>query len=89
MRLDGRKISVSLATFEFKPLGTGARLIMTEQVAFFDGHHDNGSRERGSRDMTDMLSAYLEGPIERWKKAQRLLSGSESRMEVDGLGSAA
>ncbi len=61
MRLDGRKISVSLATFEFKPLGTGAKLIMTEQGAFLDGYDDNGGRERGSRDIIDKLSACLEG----------------------------
>ena len=61
MRLDGRKISVSLATFEFKRSGAGAKLIMTEQGAFLDGYDDNGSRERGSRDIMDKLSAYLEG----------------------------
>lgn len=61
MRLDGRKISVSLATFEFKPSGTGARLVMTEQGAFLDGYDDNGSRERGSREIVDKLSACLEG----------------------------
>jgi uncharacterized protein YndB with AHSA1/START domain len=61
MRLDGRKISVSLATFEFKRSGTGAKLIMTEQGAFLDGYDDNGSRERGSREIVDKLSAYLEG----------------------------
>jgi uncharacterized protein YndB with AHSA1/START domain len=60
MRLDGRKISVSLATFEFKPWGAGAKLIMSEQGAFLDGYDDNGSRERGSRDIMDKLSAYLE-----------------------------
>lgn len=61
MRLDGRKISVSLATFEFKRSGAGAKLIMTEQGAFLDGYDDNGSRERGSREIMDKLSAYLEG----------------------------
>ena len=61
MRLDGRKISVSLATFEFKRSGAGAKLIMTEQGAFLDGYDDNGSRERGSRGIIDKLSAYLEG----------------------------
>jgi uncharacterized protein YndB with AHSA1/START domain len=61
MRLDGRKISVSLASFEFKPSGAGARLVMTEQGAFLDGYDDNGSRERGSRGIIDKLSAYLEG----------------------------
>ncbi len=61
MRLDGRKISVSLATFEFKPLDAGTRLIMTEQGAFLDGFDDNGGRERGSREIIDKLGAYLEG----------------------------
>ena len=65
MHLDGRKISVSLATFEFKPLATGAKLIMTEQGAFLDGYDDNGSRERGSRDIIEKLSAYLEGRLPR------------------------
>lgn len=60
MHLDERKISVSLATFEFKPLGTGTKLIMTEQGAFLDGYDDSGSRESGSRDLIDKLSAYLE-----------------------------
>lgn len=61
MRLDGRKISVSLATFEFKRSGAGAKLVMTEQGAFLDGYDDNSSRERGSRDIVDKLSVYLEG----------------------------
>jgi uncharacterized protein YndB with AHSA1/START domain len=62
MRLDGRKISVSLATFEFKPAASGGtHLIQTEQGAFLDGYDDNGSREHGSREIMDKLSAYLEG----------------------------
>lgn len=61
MRLDGRKISVSLATFEFKAVaGGGTRLVHTEQGAFLDGYDDNGSREQGSREIMDKLSAYLE-----------------------------
>ena len=68
MHLDGRKISVSLATFEFKPLATGAKLIMTEQGAFLDGYDDNGSRESGSRQIIEKLSAYLEGRLPRpWR----------------------
>jgi len=61
MHLDGRMISVSLATFEFKAVGGGAKLIMTEQGAFLDGYDDSGSRERGSRELVEKLSAYLEG----------------------------
>lgn len=62
MRLDGRKISASLATFEFKAAaGGGTDFAMTEQGAFLDGYDDNGSRERGSREIVEKLSAYLEG----------------------------
>jgi uncharacterized protein YndB with AHSA1/START domain len=62
MRLDGRKISVSLATFEFKAVpGGGTRLIHTEQGAFLDGYDDNGSREEGSREIMAKLTAYLDG----------------------------
>jgi uncharacterized protein YndB with AHSA1/START domain len=60
MRLDGRKISVSLATFEFKRAEAGTKLVMTEQGAFLDGYDDNGSRESGSRQIVEKLSAYLE-----------------------------
>ena len=49
MHLDGRHISVSLATVELKPSGKGTRLTFTEQGAFLDGYDDAGSREQGSR----------------------------------------
>ncbi|HEV7386658.1 MAG TPA: SRPBCC family protein [Phenylobacterium sp.] len=56
-----RKLSVSLTTIEFKPAtGGGTHLRMNEQGAFLDGYDDNGSRERGTRELIDMLSAYLE-----------------------------
>lgn len=59
---DGRKLSVSLATIEFKPAaGGGTDLRVTEQGAFLDGYDDAGSREKGTRDLIDLLSAYLEG----------------------------
>jgi uncharacterized protein YndB with AHSA1/START domain len=61
MRLDGRKISVSRATFEFKAKGSGTQFVMTEQGAFLDGYDDNGSREEGSRAIVEKLSRYLEG----------------------------
>jgi len=61
MHLDGRKISVSLATFEFKRDGAGTRFVMHEDGAFLDGYDDNGSREQGSREIVEKLSRYLEG----------------------------
>ena len=48
MRLDDRKISVSLATIELRPRATGTRFTITEQGAFLDGYDDAGSREHGT-----------------------------------------
>lgn len=59
MYLDDRKISVSLATIQFKPEGTGTRLTVTEQGAFLDGYDDAGSRERGTAQLLDGLAASL------------------------------
>jgi uncharacterized protein YndB with AHSA1/START domain len=60
MHLDERKISVSLATFELKPEGTGTRLVLTENGAFLDGYDDAGSRERGTQALLDALGRSLE-----------------------------
>ena len=48
MHLDDKRISVSLATVEFKPAGKGTRLTFTEQGAFLDGFDDPAMRERGT-----------------------------------------
>ncbi|MET0598246.1 MAG: SRPBCC family protein [Mesorhizobium sp.] len=47
MHLDDTRISVSLATIELRPEGTGTRLVFTEQGAFLDGYDDAGQREAG------------------------------------------
>ncbi|MEJ0049322.1 MAG: SRPBCC family protein [Rhodospirillales bacterium] len=59
MRLDDRKISVSLATMQLKPAGLGTRLVVTEHGAFLDGYDDAGSREHGTGDLLDRLGASL------------------------------
>jgi uncharacterized protein YndB with AHSA1/START domain len=60
MRLDDRKISVSLATLEIKSEGRGrTRLTVDEQGAFLDGYDDAGARERGTRDLLDKIAASL------------------------------
>ena len=59
MHLDDRKISVSLATLELEPAGSGTRLLMTEQGAFLDGYDDAGARERGSNFLLDALGKSL------------------------------
>jgi uncharacterized protein YndB with AHSA1/START domain len=60
MHLDQRKISVSLATVELKPAGTGTRLVMTEQGAFLDGYDDAGSREQGTNFLLDAMGRSLQ-----------------------------
>jgi uncharacterized protein YndB with AHSA1/START domain len=62
MHLDDKRISVSLATVEFKPVGSaGTRLIFTEQAVFLDGYDDAESRERGTRGLLDKLEMALRG----------------------------
>ena len=59
MHLDGKRISVSLATVEFMPAGAGTRMIFTEQAVFLDGFDDAGGRERGTGALLDNLEAAL------------------------------
>ena len=60
MRIDERKISVSLATLEIEPLGPRrTKLKVCEQGAFLDGYDDAGKRERGTGDLLDKLGASL------------------------------
>jgi uncharacterized protein YndB with AHSA1/START domain len=61
MHLDARKISVSLATLELAPEGTGTRLKLTEQGAFLDGYDDAGAREHGTGLLLDRLGTSLGG----------------------------
>ena len=59
MHMNQMRISVSLATVEFTPAGTGTRLVYTEQAVFLDGHDNAAERERGTRDLLDALDAAL------------------------------
>jgi len=61
MSLDGVPISVSLATIEIKPEGSGAHLTVTEHGVFIDGYEDKGSREHGTGWLMDLLGKSLEG----------------------------
>lgn len=64
MHLDGKHISVSLATLLFAKDGTGSKLTVTEQGTFLDGYDDNGSRERGTRGLLERIAdALKEGPV--------------------------
>ena len=59
MRLDGRHISVSLATVTLMPEGAGTRLTVTEQGVFLDGYDDGGSREHGTSILLERLGNAL------------------------------
>lgn len=59
MHLDEARISVSLATLEFKAAAGGTRLICTEQGAYLDGLDTPGQREGGTASLLDALGAVL------------------------------
>lgn len=59
MHLDDRRISVSLATYEFKPNGANTTFVLTEQGVFLDGYDDAGQREEGTRELLSQLETYL------------------------------
>lgn len=60
MHIGEKRISVSLATIEFKQAGKGTKMTFTEQGAFLDGYDDAGSRERGTGSLMDALARSLE-----------------------------
>jgi uncharacterized protein YndB with AHSA1/START domain len=59
MHLNGKKISVSLATMQLKEDGAKTTLAVTEQGAFLDGYDDAGAREHGTGLLLDALGASL------------------------------
>jgi uncharacterized protein YndB with AHSA1/START domain len=59
MFLNGKKLSVSLATIQIVPEDKKTRMIVTEQGAFLDGYDDAGSRERGTIELMDRLVESL------------------------------
>ena len=59
MSFGGAPFSVSLATMEFLPEGTGTRLVFTEQAAFFEGADGIEMREQGTRELLAQLAAEL------------------------------
>jgi uncharacterized protein YndB with AHSA1/START domain len=61
MVLEETRISVSLATVEFKPVGdNGTRLVFTEQGAFLDGHESPARRAEGMGSLLDALGKEVQ-----------------------------
>jgi uncharacterized protein YndB with AHSA1/START domain len=61
MFLEGTRISVSLATVEFTPVGdSGTRMVFTEQGAFLDGHESPARRSEGMGSLLDALGEELQ-----------------------------
>lgn len=59
MTVGDKRTSVSLATVEIVPSGSGAHLTYTEQGAFFDTKDRPEGREAGCREMLEKLSDEL------------------------------
>jgi uncharacterized protein YndB with AHSA1/START domain len=63
MTVAGKPISASLATVEFRVEGKGARVVFTEQGAYFDDPGQVAGREQGTSEMLEALAAELEGRV--------------------------
>ena len=53
-------ISISLATIEIEPAGSGSKLVLTEQGSFVDGYEDKGGREHGTNELVDRITALVD-----------------------------
>jgi uncharacterized protein YndB with AHSA1/START domain len=60
MLLEGTRISVSVATVEFRLERDRTRLVFTEQAAFLDGHERPAQREQGMGSLLDSLGEWLQ-----------------------------
>ncbi|GHO99327.1 activator of HSP90 ATPase [Reticulibacter mediterranei] len=54
------RISISVATVEFRKIDTGTQLIYTEQGAYLDGLDNPELREHGTRQLLDALDEALQ-----------------------------
>ena len=59
MHMNGDRISVSLATIEFRPEGDKTTLVFTEHDTFLDGHEAVGPREEGTKELLESLGVEL------------------------------
>ena len=61
MYADETRISVSVATVQFRRQEATTQLVLTEQGVFLDGHDTVAQREKGTRSLLDSLAAILNG----------------------------
>ena len=61
MTLNGRRLSLSLLSVEFRAADGGTTLTLTEQVAPLDGMGTTEDRKLGTEGLLDALAAYLDG----------------------------
>jgi uncharacterized protein YndB with AHSA1/START domain len=61
MHADTSRISVSVATVQFRSQGGSTQLILTEQGVFLDGHDTVAQREEGTRSLLESLATILNG----------------------------
>lgn len=59
MHLDKTLITVSTTTVEFRPNGSGTRMIYTEQIVFLDGVDNLAGRREGTEALIENLVAEL------------------------------
>jgi uncharacterized protein YndB with AHSA1/START domain len=60
MYADETRISVSVATVQFRSQDATTQLILTEHGVFLDGHDTAAQREEGTRSLLDSLAATLD-----------------------------
>ena len=61
MFADETRISVSVATVQFRSRDAATQLVLTEQGVFLDGHDTVAQREEGTRTLLDSLAVILNG----------------------------
>jgi uncharacterized protein YndB with AHSA1/START domain len=61
MYADQARISVSVATVEFRSVGATTHLVLTEQGVFLDNRDTAAQREEGTRSLLESLAAGVGG----------------------------
>ena len=59
MYLDGKRISVSVATLEFQTVASGTHFVLTEDGVFLDGLDSPKLRQQGTEQLLEALGASL------------------------------